>query len=171
MQARAALDSAEWRRVLDSPRPAFALRLPSPARATGNSMRLLVFLASLLLCSGAIAQEYLLQPASTCSAVGAGLNFNCTPARDEYVIYIYRANGQWILKHVWNNPPADTKWELELVKDDQEILTLNQPVLFSGTRLLHLIKRKQEYFMSEVAHASFGSEVTITHGKFVRSPR
>lgn len=135
-------------------------------------MRSSIFLAMIVICSGANAQEYQLQAESVCSAVGGGrLNFKCGPAKEDYAIYVYRSSDQWILKHVWKNPHSDRTWKLELVKDDQDVLVLSQPVLFSGTRLFHLIKKRQEYFVSDVAHASLGSEVSVTHGKLMRSSR
>lgn len=145
--------------------------MPSPRYSTAIYLRALAFLASTLAGFDVSAQDYMLKPASTCSAVGGGLNFKCSPERNDYVIYIYRSKKQWMLKHVWNNPPQETTIGLDLVRNDSDVLILNQPVLFSGSRLFHLIKPNQEYFMSEVAHASLGSEVSVTQGSFVRSDR
>ena len=128
-------------------------------------MRALIPVTLLFLSGASFAADYHLDPEKWCSSTGDQLEFKCSPASEKYKIFIYQNGKKWIKKHVWENPRSETKWELNVVKNNLEILILSENVFFSGTRLLHIMKKTGKYYQSEVAYASFGNEVSVTYGK------
>jgi hypothetical protein len=130
-------------------------------------MRLPLLIALCGWCPAVTAQSYFLEPISSCTTHGGEkLAFECRPVVNKYKMFLQYEKGRWVLKHVWDNPRLVNSYVLDLVRDDENILVLSQPVYFSGSRLLHFIKSKNEFFESEVAFASFGSEATIDYGRF-----
>jgi hypothetical protein len=132
-------------------------------------MKRLVFITLLLSSGVARATDYHLESDKQCISAGSELQFKCQPATEKYKVFIYSSGARWFKKHVWENPRSETKWELFVVKSDENILVLSEDVLFSGTRLLSILKKTSKFVQTEVAYASFGNEVSVTFGRVYKT--
>lgn len=128
-------------------------------------MKALTLLTLLVLSGLSRAADYHLEPDEWCTSKGDRFEFKCEPAAEKYKIFVYSSGQRWFKKHIWENPRSETRWELFVVKSNEDILVLSERVLFSGSRLLSILKKTGKYFQTEVAYASFGNEVSVTYGR------
>ena len=126
-----------------------------------NKYIAILLLAFITFSSAINAAEYFLEFEQECSTSGNTLDFKCVKSTEERVVIFFQ-NKKWYGK----NPESGTVWELDVVKADQYILVLNNPVFFSGTSVIHILKATGKFYMSEFAYSSFleENEATVRYG-------
>ena len=126
-------------------------------------MKYFLILLALLFTSTASADDYFLEIEKSCTATGNKLNFKCEKSAEERVL-IFNEGNNWYGK----NPKGESVWELGVIKTDEYILVLNNPVFFSGTSVLHLMKATGKFYWSEFAYSDILEEndATVRYGTF-----
>ncbi len=121
----------------------------------------LIFIFSAVSVSS-IAEEYFLEIEKACSSSSSGLNFECEAKKDRQLIF--SENGKWYGR----NP--DNIRELSIVKSDDYILVLENPVYFSGTDRIHLLKATGKFYWSQFAYSEVleESEAHVKYGSIVK---
>ena len=94
----------------------------------------------------ALSEEYFLEIEKVCFSYGDKLEFTCETKKDERKL-IFSENGKWYGR----NP--DNAQELSVIKNDEYILVLENPVYFSGTDRIHLIKATGKFYWSVFAYS------------------
>ncbi|MBT2336480.1 hypothetical protein J7E49_21530 [Variovorax paradoxus] len=122
-------------------------------------------LCALALCVVApvYAFDYKLTFDQTCSYNSTQRKFPCEKS-DQPVAEIKEIGGKWF----GVNPGSTNRIELALVKDDQYILVLRNPVYYSGVSLLQLMKKTGRFYWSEAAYSEIlkEDESTMRVGTF-----
>ncbi len=96
----------------------------------------------------AFAFDYQLTFDQTCSYNSSKRTFPCEKS-DQPITELKEVRGKWF----GVNPGNKNGIELELVKDDQYILVLRNPVYFSGLSLIHLIKKTGRFYWTETSYS------------------
>lgn len=96
----------------------------------------------------AFAFDYKLTFDQTCSYNSTKQTFPCEKS-DQPVTELKEVRGKWF----GVNPTGTKGMELEVVKDDQYITVLRNPVYFSGISLIHLMKKTGRFYWSETAYS------------------
>ena len=127
-------------------------------------MKTIFFLAALMFTQAIIAEEYFLEFYKTCSTTGNKLDFKCKKSKSERVL-IFTENNKWYGKN--SEKGTGSIWELSIVKSDQHVLILDNPVFFSGTSVIHLMKTAGNFYWSEFAYSEILKEMegTVRYGK------
>jgi len=123
-------------------------------------MKHFLFLSALIFSVPAIANDFFLELEKQCMSTGNQLNFKCDKINQRVIIFLEGSN--WYGK----NPENGSTWELEVLKADKYILVLNNPVFFSGTSVLHLMKDTGKFYWSEFAYSDIleENEATVSYG-------
>ncbi|WP_440531647.1 hypothetical protein [Variovorax sp. YR566] len=123
-------------------------------------------ICALLACAAtsAFAFDYKLTFDQTCSYDSAKRTFPCKKS-DQPVTELKEVRGKWF----GVNPGGTNVIELEVLKDDQYITVLRNPVYFSGISLVHLMKKTGRFYWSETAYSDIrgADESTMMVGTFV----
>jgi len=124
-------------------------------------MRPIVF-CILLAVQPAFAVEYLLTLEQECGY--AKKAFQCKNSSETSTI-AQRPDGTWVGVN-----PSGRAVELRVMKNDEFILVLENPVLFSGTSTIHLMKKTGRFYWSEFAYSDMlkADEATVIVGRVKR---
>lgn len=111
----------------------------------------------------ASAFDYKLTFDQTCSYNSTRRTFPCEKS-DQPVTELKEVRGKWF----GVNPGGTRGMELEVVKDDQYIMVLRNPVYFSGISLIHLMKKTGRFYWSETAYSDIlkDDDSTVRVGTF-----
>jgi hypothetical protein len=111
----------------------------------------------------ACAEEYFLEIEKVCSSEGNQLTFECKVVKSERHL-IFSESGFWYRRN------STTARNLKVVLNDAHILVLENPVLFSGTDTIHIIKRTGKFYWSQFAYSDIllQSEATVKYGSVVK---
>ena len=107
-------------------------------------MRRLALALALLAPLPVSAFDYVLKFEKTCSYDSAG--FKCENSTRTSRIS-QKSNGAWIGREGKDEIP------LRVIKDDEYVLVLENPVLFSGSSTIHIMKATLRFYWSEVAYS------------------
>ena len=108
------------------------------------------------------AEEYFLEIEKVCSSTGNKLEFSCEKKTGERHV-IFLESGKW-----YGRNPSNAR-ELSVVRNDEFILVLENPVSFSGTDRIHLFKATGKFYWSQFAYSELleESEATVKYGSVV----
>jgi len=125
-------------------------------------MKKYILLIAMLVSVPVYADEYFLMFNESCTMT-AGRPFECTEYKER--VRIFRDGSQWYGR----NPDGGSVWELSVDKVDKNILILNNPVFFSGSSTLYIMRRSGEVYMSEGAYSDIlnESEFTVRYGRLL----
>lgn len=125
-------------------------------------MKNLISTLILALSTSVVAQDYFLEIEKVCHSSGSELKFECKGKiqREQ----IFSQNKKW-----YGRNENDVQ-ELKIVKEDEYILVLANPVLFSGTDLIHIIKPTNKFYWVQVAYSEVlnESETTTKYGSLIK---
>ncbi|WP_026610552.1 hypothetical protein [Methylocaldum szegediense] len=107
-------------------------------------MRRFVIALPLLSPLPASAFDYILKFEQTCSYESA--SFKCERSSRTARIS-QKPNGSWVGRE------GSEQISLRVIKDDDYVLVLENPVLFSGTSTIHIMKATLRFYWSEVAYS------------------
>ncbi len=122
-------------------------------------MKRLTFLF-MLLAQPALGFEYLLSYERECSYKGP--SFECKKSAERATIR-QRPDGKWV---GINQPGREI--ELSVMKQDDYVLVLNNPVYFSGSSVVHIMKKTGRFYWSEFAYSEIlkADEGHVRVGRF-----
>ncbi|MBS0450117.1 MAG: hypothetical protein JSS14_02305 [Proteobacteria bacterium] len=125
-------------------------------------MKSLIWL-TLFLIQPAFAFDYRLVFDQECMYQAPKRNFPCERS-DQPITELREISGKWF----GVNPGSKNSIELHLVKDDQYILILQNPVYFSGISLIHLMKKTGRFYWTETAYSDIvnDDEALVRIGRF-----
>ena len=122
--------------------------------------------ALLLISQPSLADSYALVFDSKCSSSGHKLEFACQaePAFRVEKLSIFTNGGKWFGRE----ESRQTTFPLTLVKNDDYVMILDYPVLYSGIATIVLIKRTGRFYMSTISYseALHVQDATIEAGHF-----
>ena len=109
------------------------------------------------------AEEYFLEIEKACLSEGSQLAFECKTVQSERHL-IFSENGVWYGKN------SSTARQLKVIFNDAHILVLENPVSFSGTDTIHIIKSTRKFYWSQFAYSDIllQSEATVKYGSVVK---
>mgnify|MGYP001564199157 CR=1 FL=1 len=110
-----------------------------------SSVRQIGLLLLLLLAQPALAFEYALSYEQECSYKGP--SFECKNSTQRATIR-QRPDGKWV-----GINQRGREIELDVMKQDDYLLVLNNPVYFSGSSLIHIMKKTGRFYWSEFAYS------------------
>lgn len=130
--------------------------------ASRMELRYLAVILTIGLSSQVFAEEYFLEIEKVCSSTGNKLEFSCEKKTDERQL-IFFENGKW-----YGRNPSNAR-ELSVVRNDDFILVLDNPISFSGTDRIHLLKATGKFYWSQFAYSDLleESEATVKYGSIV----
>ena len=98
----------------------------------------------------------------SCTTQGAGLNFECESEDNQLGLII---DG----KSVIGVNPSGTPLELSVNKATQEILVLNNPVLFNGTSTIYITFKDSSFYWVEGAYSTIlqSRSYTVRSGRVI----
>lgn len=99
----------------------------------------------MLVAQPALAFEYVLSYEQECSYKGP--SFECKESAERATIR-QRPDGKWV---GINQPGREV--ELNVMNQDDYILVLNNPVYFSGSSVIHIMKKTGRFYWSEFAYS------------------
>jgi len=121
-------------------------------------------IAILLICFSlpVLAQEYFLEIEKICSATGNKLEISCKDKNEKEKIFFDQ--GQWYGRNLQNVT------KLKIIKEDEYILVLENPVLFIGTDQIHIMKKTGKFYWSQFAYSEIlnENEATIQYGSLTK---
>jgi hypothetical protein len=120
-------------------------------------MKIVLILLAILYVTSASATDLFLDFETECSSTGKSLKFVCEKSKKERVL-IFNENSEWYGR----NPQSGDVWELGIVKADDYIVVLNNPVFFSGTSVIHLMRATDKFYWSEVAYSDILEQMEVT---------
>ena len=86
-----------------------------------------------------------------------------------------REGFSFLSKWKWfdRNPGSDNVWQLAVLKEDQNILVLDNPVFFSGKSIIYLMKPTRRFYWSEFAYSDILKEQkgTVKYGRVLEIKR
>lgn len=124
-----------------------------------GSMRIFIGITALCWSLNTLATEYFLERQNSCTTQSK-LELKCE--KDEERVLIFNDGPIWYGK----NPDGGDIWKLRVRKSDEYILVLENPVLFSGTSIIYIMKKTGEFYWSEAAYSNYFNkgEFTVRHG-------
>jgi len=124
----------------------------------------LSFLITQFLAVPVFAQEYFLEIEKSCTSSGDKLEFKCHKSKKQK-LSLFDNNGKWYGR----NADADNVWNLNILKDDPNILILENPVFFSGKSIIYIMKPTKRFYWSEFAYSEIlnEQEATIEYGRII----
>ena len=113
------------------------------------------------------AGEHFLEIEQSCTTTGNRIAFKCESKSKK--VSIFSQNGKWFGR----NPGSDNVWQLAVLKEDQNILVLDNPVFFSGKSIIYLMKPTRRFYWSEFAYSDIlkEQEGTVRHGRVLEIKR
>jgi len=108
-------------------------------------MRLLLSVCILVATQAAFAFDYLLNFEQTCKYENDA--FSCTNSNATATIRQH-SSGEWV-----GVRPDGSIFDLRLMKHDEHVLVLEYPVLWSGTSVLHLMKKTRRFYWPEISYS------------------
>ena len=122
-----------------------------------------LIVALMIFANFAYAEDYFLEIEKTCSSEGSQLVFECKAVKSERHM-IFSENGAWYGKN------TSSVRQLKVVLNDANILVLENPVLFSGTDTIHIIKGTSKFYWSQFAYSDLlhQSEATVRYGSVIK---
>ena len=120
-------------------------------------MKIVLLLLATLHVSIANATDLFLDFETECSSTGNSLKFVCEKSKKDRAL-IFNENGKWYGR----NPQGGDVWELGIVKADDNIVVLNNPVFFSGTSVIHLMRATDKFYWSEIAYSEILEHMEVT---------
>ena len=126
-------------------------------------MRVFLLLTILTVSNISFAQEYLIEFKEKCTTTGNKLDFNCKPDNVRFVVF--SENNTWFAKI----PEGVIVAEFKTLQEDENILILEAPTLFSGNRSLYIMKKNRQFYLLEVAYSDIleNNEATLKQGSFI----
>lgn len=121
---------------------------------------------ALTLSAPVLAETYKLQVEESCTAVGAGLKFECKKEKD--LIALIRINNGAV--HGVNNGVTENKvYELKTHKHTNEIFVVDNPVDFDGTSTIYITPSDNSFYWTEGAYSTIlgQREFTVRTGKVI----
>lgn len=108
------------------------------------------------------AQDYFLEIEKVCHSSGSRLKFECKNKTQREQIFSQNLK--------WYGRNEDDVKELKVLKEDEYILVLANPVLFSGADLIHIIKPTGKFYWVQVAYSEVlnESETTTKYGNLIK---
>ncbi len=125
------------------------------------SLKLLLTFACMVPLSS-VASEFIFEIERSCTTSGDQISFKCEKAPVKRVS-VFKQNGQWFGK----NPDSDDVWKLGLLKEDEHVLVLDNPVFFSGKSIIYLMKPTKRFYWTEFAYSDILNEQegTVRYGR------
>jgi hypothetical protein len=121
----------------------------------------------LLATTSVYAGEYFLEIEQSCTTTGNKIAFKCEIKSEKVSIFVQ--NGKWFGR----NAGSDNLWQLDVLKEDQNILVLDNPVFFSGKSIIYLMKPTRRFYWSEFAYSGVlkEQEGTVRYGRVLEINR
>lgn len=114
------------------------------------------------------ADDYLLEIEQSCTTTGEKIAFKCEKgSHSEIIKYpIFNQNGVWYGR----NPSGGAEWKLAVLKEDDYVLVLDNPVFFSGKSIIYIMKRSNSFYWSEFAYSEVlnENEGTVRQGRVLK---
>ena len=122
---------------------------------------------ALLATTSVYAGEYFLEIEQSCGTTGNRIAFKCETKSKKVSIFVQ--NGKWFGR----NPGSNDVWQLTVLKEDQNILVLDNPVFFSGKSIIYLMKPTRRFYWSEFAYSDIlkEQEGTVQYGRILEIRR
>lgn len=124
------------------------------------------FMMCVLATGAAWAQTYTLYTEKHCANRTIELTFKCKPTGSatspSKIVISKEGPGQWL------GEERGQAFPLNLIKEDQHILILDYPVLYSGTAHVVLMKKTGRFYFTEIAYSPVLEEqgYDIESGRF-----
>jgi len=135
-------------------------------------MKITALFAFLLVTSFATAQSYELVAVSHSSSNGDGLNFTNKdgPSFSGLRLRVFKDADTWFGREIvkTTGEPKENIFRMDLMKEDENVLILRYPVLYSGLATISIMKKAGRYYFVEISFsAMLGSQnITIEEGRF-----
>jgi hypothetical protein len=126
-------------------------------------MRNLLIFILFAFSTAVYCEDFFLEIEKSCTTSGNKLEFKCTTKKGERHL-IFSKNGKWFGRN------ANNARELAVVKNDKYILVLENPVYFSGTDRIFLLKATGKFYWAQFAYSDVlnESEGTVKYGSIVK---
>lgn len=109
------------------------------------------------------AKEFLIEFKEICTTSGKELKFKCEPDTERFILFED--------KQVWfaKTPKGVVVAKFRTLQEDENILILESPTLFSGNRTLYIMKKNNQFYLLEVAYSDIldDNEATLKQGSFL----
>ena len=114
----------------------------------------------------ALAFEYVLSYEQECD-MRSGRSFECRSSSKRTTIR-QQPDGKWV-----GINPDGSQIGLSVMKHDDFVLVLNNPVFFSGTSVIHIMKKTGRFYWSEFAYSEIlkADEGHVRVGRVSLGPR
>lgn len=135
-------------------------------------MKISALFAFLIITSFANAQSYELAAVSHSSSNGNGLSFTneAGPSFSGMRLRIFRDADTWFGREIvmTTGETKENIFRMEVMKEDENVLILRYPVLYSGLATISIMKKAERYYFTEISYsAMLGSQnITIEEGRF-----
>ena len=112
------------------------------------------------------AEEHLIEFKENCSTEGKELKFKCKKSNDSK-FYIYSEDGAWKVRNQ-NNQVVTV---FRVLRDDDNILILEQETIYSGNQTVHIMKKNNQFYLIQVAYSDIleNNESTIKQGIYIKT--
>ena len=126
-------------------------------------MRISLLLILLSFSNYILAKEYLIEFSEQCTTSGGKLKFDCKSDSERFILFSDKK--VWFAKTLEGTVVAKFK----TLQEDEYILILESPTLFSGNRSLYIMKKNQRFYLLEVAYSTIlkDNEATLKQGRFL----
>lgn len=132
--------------------------------------RLAVFLpVALIIAAGSnasYADDFFLEIEKSCMTTGAGISFKCKPKSERVALFTH--GGKWYGRDTSGNDV--NVFELKILANDENILVLDYPVIYSGKSIIYIFKKVPRFYWTEFAYSDVfdKEEGTVSSGRFLR---
>ena len=128
-------------------------------------MRLLLSVCILVVAQAAFAFDYLLIFEQTCKYENKA--FPCESSNEQETIR-QQPNGKWV-----GVRSDGSIFDLRTMKNDDHVLVLEYPVLWSGASVIHLMKRTGRFYWSEISYSEAlkSDDGRVNIGRFELNPQ
>lgn len=129
-------------------------------------LKILSLFAVILFSAQICAEEYLLDFKQQCTSNGKELKYKCEKA-DDFKHYIYKDKGVWKARTLDGIHQVNFK----LLREDENILALEQTTLYSGNQTLYIMKKNNQFYLIQVAYSDIlkNNETTTKQGIFIKT--
>jgi hypothetical protein len=126
-------------------------------------MRIITLIILLSISNVAYAKEYLIEFKEKCTTTGTKLKFECQPDDERFILF--SVNKSWSVKTTKGQVVADFR----TLQEDENILILEAPTLFSGNRTLYIMKKNKQFYLLEAGYSEIlnNNEATLKQGSFL----
>lgn len=126
-------------------------------------MKILLLIVLIFTSQLTYAKEYLIEFKEKCTTAGEKLKFECKPDSERFILFV--TNGSWSVKATNGQVVA----KFRTLHEDENILILEAPTLFSGNRTLYIMKKNKRFYLLEAAYSEIlkDNEATLKQGGFI----